>query len=72
MFYVIELQTTGNTGASIVTTKETQEEALELFYNTMASASRSAVPQHGAMIVAGDMFILKNELAYRRPAQPEE
>ena len=55
-----------------MTTKETQEEALELFYNTMASASRSAVPQHGAMIVAGDMFILKNELAYRRPAQPEE
>ena len=70
MFYVIEFQT-GSTGAAIVATKTTQEEALQAFHTIMAAASVSSVPQHGAMIVTGDMFVLKKELAYRS-AQPEE
>ena len=70
-FYIIELQSGEETGSSIVTTKQTQQEAEQVFHTIMAAASVSSVPKHGAMIVTEDMFVLKQELAYRGAASNE-
>lgn len=71
IYYVIELQTNNGTGSSIVTTKTTLEDAYQAYYTIMAAASKSAVPQHGAMIVSSDMFVLENKMAYRSAASAE-
>lgn len=64
-FYVIEFQSGNGMKSTIVTAKDTQQEAEQVFHTAMAAAAVSAVPKHGAMIVTDDMFVLKQELAYR-------
>ena len=68
IFYIVEFQSGNGTGAAIVTTKATQQEAEQVFHTIMAAAAVSSVPQHGAMIMTSDMFVLKSELAYRPAA----
>lgn len=73
LYYIYEQQTSdNNTGAALVTTKATRQEADQVFFTIMATASVSAVPKHGAMIVDSDMFVLRNELAYRPPVEQAE
>ena len=68
IFYIVEFQSGNGAGAAIVTTKSTQQEAEQVFHTIMAAAAVSSVPQHGAMIMTSDMFVLKSELAYRPAA----
>ena len=64
MYYVIEFQT-GTTGAAIVNTYNNRPDAEEKFYEIMKYAAKSDVPNHGAMIVTGELFVVKSSLAFR-------
>ena len=64
MYYVIEFQT-GSTGAALVNTYTSRDDAEQKFHQVMAAAAKSAVPKHGCMIITDDLFVLKEELAYR-------
>lgn len=70
MYYVIEFQT-GDNGAALVTTYARREDAEQKFFQIMQYAAKSQVPKHGAMIITGDLFVLKSELAYREEAVSE-
>lgn len=70
MYYVIEFQT-GSTGAAIVSNYDNRPDAEEKFYEIMKFAAKSTVPNHGAMIITGDLFTVKSALAYREAIMPE-
>ena len=56
MFYVVELQSNGETGASIVTAYPNKPDALAAAYTTAAAAVKSSVPLHTIMVITGDGF----------------
>ena len=67
-YYVIEFQT-GASNAALVTTYNNRPDAEAKYFTILAAAAKSAVPKHGAMIITEDMFIVKQALAYREPAE---
>ena len=72
MFYVIEFQT-GSTGAALVNTYDNRPDAEEKYHQILQAAAKSDVPKHGALIINGNLFEIKHELAYREaPEQAAE
>ena len=61
-YIVVELQTTGNTVAHIVTDHNDQQTAEQKFHNVLAAAAVSNVQLHGAMIMPADMRDFRREL----------
>ena len=51
MFYIIELQTNKGQGAYIVTTKETQNEAMSQYHTVLAAAAVSSVEKHACVVM---------------------
>jgi len=73
MFYVIETQTTGETGASIVTTHSSEAEAEQKYHLVLSSAAVSEVEKHGAILVKDDYTLIKREIYDKTTdAEPEE
>lgn len=51
MYIIIELQTTNNQTANIVTTKNTKDEAMSVYYSILAAAAISNVEYHTAAVM---------------------
>lgn len=64
MFYVIELQTNNEQGASIVTAFSNKADALAAAYTTAAAAVKSAVPLHTVMVISGAGFDVIEPMAF--------
>lgn len=62
MFYVVEFQTNGSTGANIVTSFTERNEAESEYHTKLAYASLSKVRVHGVMLVTEEMIVLKSEV----------
>ena len=62
MFYVIEIQTTGLTGAVIPFSFTNQAEAESKYHSLLAVCATSSVPKHGAMLFDADGFVIKKEV----------
>lgn len=60
IFYVIELQSS-TTGAVISFAFTNQPDAEAKYHELLAVAAKSAVPKHGAMLISGDGFVIKEE-----------
>ena len=67
LYYVLEFQTNGEVGSVIPYTYTDRALAYQKYYEIMSAASVSQVEKHGAMIITGDLYELKSELAYREP-----
>ena len=68
-FFVIELQTTGTTGASIVTAYETKADALAAAYTVAAAAVKSAVELHTVMVVTSQGFNVIEPMVFEHSAE---
>lgn len=60
IFYVIELQSS-TTGAVISFAFTNQPDAEAKYHELLSVAAKSAVPKHGAMLISGDGFVIKEE-----------
>ena len=60
-YLVIELQTTENSVANIVTTHDTINQAESKFHQILTAAAVSAVPAHSAVILTDEGHMLKQE-----------
>ena len=60
-YLVIELQTTENSVANIVTTHDTINQAESKFHQILTSAAVSAVPVHSAVILTDEGHLMKHE-----------
>lgn len=72
LYYVLEFQTNGTVGAIVTYTYTDRSIAYQKYYEIMSAASVSDVAKHGAMIITGDLYELKSELAYREPIDGNE
>ena len=62
MFYVIELQTTTDeSGAGILTSHKTRNEALSKYHNVLQYAAVSEVPVHAAVCVDEEGNLIARE-----------
>lgn len=59
-YIVIELQTTGNNTANIVTTYDVREQAESAYYAILSAAAISSVPVHSATIITEEGYPLMN------------
>ena len=64
MFYVIEIQTTGSTGAVISYSYANQPDAEAQYHTLLAVAAKSAVPIHSVLLLGADGFRIKGETYY--------
>ena len=62
MFYVIEIQTTENTGAVIPFCFSDRNDAEQKYHQLLSVAAVSQVPYHGAMLFNQDGFVIKTEV----------
>lgn len=62
MFYVIEIQTTTETGSVIPFAFVNRDEAEAKYHSLLAVAAMSQVPKHGAMLFNDDGFVIKSEV----------
>ena len=51
MYFIIELQINGESGANIVSTAETREQAMSKFHTVLASAAVSTVEVHSCVVL---------------------
>ena len=72
MYVVLELQKTGNDIGSIITKKDTYNEAMSLFHTILAAAAISQVEAHSAVVLSDDGQLLKNGTFYHLPEVEEE
>ena len=72
-YIVIELQkhTEDADVSTIVTTKNTKEEAESTYYSILASAAISTIPVHGAIIIDEMGNPIKNNHYTHKVAEPE-
>lgn len=57
-YIVIELQTTGNNIANIVTSYDSKEQAESAYYAVLSAAAISSVPVHSATIITEEGYPL--------------
>ena len=62
IYYVIEIQTSGDSGAVIPFTFSDRNDAEAKYHSLLAVCATSTVPKHGAMLFNDDGFILKSEI----------
>ena len=62
MFYVIEIQTTENTGSVIPFTFNDRDQAEAKYHSLLAVAATSTVKRHGAMLFNDNGFVIKSEV----------
>ena len=62
MFYVIEIQTSNNSGAIIPFTFTNRADAEAKYHSLLAVCAKSEVIKHGAMLFNDDGFIIKSEM----------
>lgn len=60
-YLVIELQTTENSVANIVTTHDTINQAESKFHQILGAAAVSSVPVHSAVILTDEGHLMKHE-----------
>ena len=61
IYYVIELQTSTTSGATLCTSYTDRDTAEQAYHTVLADAAVSSVYRHGAMLVNQDMFVIKSE-----------
>lgn len=67
-YIVMEIQNSGNTTATIVTTHDTYLDAQNKYHNILAAAAISTVESHGAVVLTSEGV----EQEYRMYAHPVE
>lgn len=73
MYYVIELQTTGDAPASIVQTRADKNEALSVFHGILAFAATSSVDYHTCVVMDEQgRYIARECFDHTPPVQPGE
>ena len=62
MYILVELQTNkDNQVASLVTKKNTREEAESAYYSVLAAAAVSEIPLHACMLMSNEGFPIMHE-----------
>lgn len=59
-YIVIELQTTGNNTANIVTAYDVKEQAESAYYAVLSTAAISSVPVHSVILITEEGYPLMN------------
>ena len=72
IFYVIELQTSAESGSAIPYAYDNRPDAEAQYHTLLAVASKSSVPKHGCIMVNADGFVLKNEVYNHEPANSDD
>lgn len=62
MYYVIEIQTTAETGSVLPLAYADRKQAESAYHQKLASAAISEIPKHGCMLCTEDMYVLKSEV----------
>lgn len=72
MFFVLEIQKlTNGKYATLVTQKETQNEAESVFHSVLASAAISEIPRKGAVIVDDDCRLIAGKMYQHGEFEPQ-
>ena len=61
VWFVIEMQGNGNTGAVVPFSYNDELQAEAKYHTLLAAAALSAVPVHTVMLVRADGFVVKSE-----------
>lgn len=72
MFYVIEFQSSENTGAAIPFAFDNQADAEAKYHELLAVAAKSSVRKHGASLITDDIFTVKHEVYPHIPEAENE
>lgn len=59
-YIVIELQTTNNNTANIVTTYDAREQAESAYYAVLSAAAISSIPVHSVILITEEGYPLMN------------
>lgn len=70
IFYVIEIQTNGETGSVIPFSFTDRDQAEAKYHSLLAVAATSTVAKHGAMLFNDNGFVIKSEV-YDHQVEPE-
>lgn len=70
MFFIIELQVNGESGANIVKTADTYEKAMSKYHTVLASAAVSEVEKHTCIVLDDEGRHMARE-CYEHIKEPE-
>lgn len=72
-YIVIELQTTGNSTANIVTAYDSKEQAESAYYAILSAAAVSSVPVHSAVIITEEGYpLMSGHYKHEQPVIEDE
>lgn len=72
-YIVIELQTTGNNTANIVTSYDSKEQAESAYYAVLSAAAVSSVPVHSAVIITEEGYpLMSGHYKHEQPVIEDE
>lgn len=72
-YIVIELQTTGNSTANIVTAYDSKEQAESAYYAILSAAAVSSVPVHSAAIITEEGYpLMSGHYKHEQPVIEDE
>lgn len=72
-YIVIELQTTGNSTANIVTSYDSKEQAESAYYAILSAAAVSSVPVHSAVIITEEGYpLMSGHYKHEQPVIEDE
>ena len=70
LYFVVECQSNGSTGSTIVNTYQSREEAESKFHLILSAAAVSSVPKHGAVLFSDVMSEIMTKV-YEHPIEEE-
>lgn len=70
MYFIVELQVNGDSGANIVQTADTYEKAMSKYHTVLASASVSEVEKHSCIVLDDEGRHMARE-CYKHIKEPE-